>query len=145
MQNSGESLNPACASENAGLACIAGVGIDIAEVDRIKALIDSYGDVFLEKTFTEDERLYCRKTANPAMHFAARFAAKEAMAKALGTGFGGKITLKSLSVARDALGKPVAVLDAAALERITALGAKAMHISLTHTKQTAQALAILSR
>lgn len=145
MQNSGESLNPACVSENTGLASIAGVGIDLAEVDRIKALIDSYGDVFLEKTFTEDERLYCQKTANPAMHFAARFAAKEAMAKALGTGFDGKITLKSLSVARDALGKPVAVLDAAAHARLETLGAKTMLISLTHTKQTAQALAILSR
>ncbi len=124
---------------------VAGVGIDVCDVARIAKLIDEYGEAFLRRTFSDGEIAYCSKKSNPAIHYAARFAAKEAMSKALGTGFSGEITLKSLCVGNAKDGSPYAILDSAAKARIDHLNGKTMHISLTHLKDFAQAIAILSK
>ncbi len=126
-------------------AQIAGVGIDICDVARIERLINQYGDAFLKKIFTDAEIAYCRGRADSAQRYAARYAAKEAMAKAIGTGFSGGITPRGLSVENDAGGAPRAVLDATAAEAVRARGAKKMLVSLTHLKDCAQAVAILSK
>lgn len=126
-------------------AAVAGVGTDIVEVSRIKSLLDKYGEDFVKRTFTAAEAAYCRSRANPELHFAARFAAKEAMAKALGTGFDGNITLKSVSIENDPDGAPIAVLDASALSKLKSAGAKKMLVSISHIKDFAQAFAVASK
>lgn len=124
---------------------VVGIGTDIADVARIKSLIEKYGNAFLEKTFTAAEIAYCRSKADAPLHFAARFAAKEAMAKALGTGFRDSLTLKSMSVENDELGAPFAVLDEAARKRLEEIGAGKMFVSLSHLKDYAQAFAVAAR
>ena len=126
-------------------SAIAGIGTDLTDVKRIESLIEKYGDSFLEKTFTAKEIADCKNCATSAQKFAARFAAKEAMAKALGTGIRDKITLKSLSVVNGELGEPIAVLGEHAQAQLEKIGAKKMLISLTHLKEYAQAFAIASR
>lgn len=125
---------------------VVGVGIDIVDVARIQKLLSNHEESFLERTFTQAEIDYCKKFTNQAQHFAARFAAKEAMVKALGTGFVGNITLKSVSVENlPNTSAPTAVLDNFAKQRMKELGATKMLISLTHLKDYAQAIAILSK
>ncbi len=124
---------------------IVGIGTDIVDVERIASLIEKYGDTFLKKTFTDSEIDACKNRADSAQKFAARFAAKEAMAKALGTGFRDDITLKSLSIKNDELGAPIAVLDSNAQNALEKLGAKKILVSLTHIKNLAQAFAIATK
>ncbi len=124
---------------------VAGVGTDIADVARISKMLEQYGDAFLKKTFTDAEIKYCAARPDAALRFAARFAAKEAMAKALGTGLRGKITLKSLSIENDELGAPRAVLDEAARAALEKLGAAKMLVSVSHLKEYAIAFAVASR
>lgn len=119
-----------------------GVGIDLTDVARIKALRERYGGAFLERAFCDFEIEYCSKFKNPDIHYAARFAAKEAIVKALGTGFSGEITLKSVGVKNAENGAPIAVLDAAASARLSEIGAEKILISITHLKDYAQAVAI---
>lgn len=74
------------------------LGIDIIEIDRIEKIIQEFGDTFLKKVFSEEEIKYCKAKAKPSQHFAARFAAKEAIAKALGTGFKNNLMLRDIEV-----------------------------------------------
>ena len=127
------------------MAAIAGVGIDTADVARIRKLLENYGEAFLEKTFTKDEVAYCSSKADPAVHYAGRFAAKEAMAKALGTGFSGEVSMKGVSVSNNENGTPEAVLDEGAARRMKELGGAKILVSITHLKDHAQAVAIISR
>lgn len=123
---------------------IIGVGIDLTDVARIKNMLEKYGYTFLSRTFTPAEIEYCSRFSDPSTHYAARFAAKEAMAKALGTGFSEGITPTELSVANDPkTSAPTAVLDGAAAEKMRSLGASKMLVSLTHLKDYAQAFALL--
>ena len=122
-----------------------GVGIDLVDVARIAGMRERYGDTFLTRTFTSDEIAYCMKYANPDPHFAARFAAKEAIVKALGTGFTGDISLQSVGVLRDESGQPFAYLDSAAKACLAEIGASKILISITHLKDYAQAIAIASK
>jgi len=124
---------------------VLGIGIDLCDVKRVQNLLDKHSDSFIKTAFTQNEASYCSKKANPAIHYAARFAAKEAMAKALGTGFSNGITLKSLSVENDENGAPYAVLDSIAQKRVEELGGDKMLISLTHLSEYAQAFAILTK
>lgn len=125
---------------------VVGVGIDLVDIARIRKLLENYPDSFVERTFTPTEIAYCKRAAEPALHFAARFAAKEAMVKALQTGFAEQITLKSVSVENNPqTHAPVAVLDAHATEQMQKLGGKKMLISLTHLKDYAQAIAIITK
>lgn len=84
-----------------------GIGTDIIEIDRVGQSIERHGQHFLNRLFTQREQDHCYKFKNPAPHFAGRFAAKEAIAKALGTGFGEKLAWHDLEVIGDEHGKPV--------------------------------------
>ncbi len=85
---------------------VIGVGIDIIEIQRVLEIIERYGDRFYKKVFTDDEVKYCLSKAKPSQHFAARFVAKEAFSKAIGTGLGKEFILREIEIVRDAKGKP---------------------------------------
>jgi holo-[acyl-carrier protein] synthase len=121
---------------------IHGIGIDVVEVDRIASAIDRLGEPFLARLFTPAERAYCAAQKVPALHYAARFAAKEAASKALGTGIGGEASWLDLEVARDALGAPKLLLHGAAADYAKAHGLLSIQISLSHAKEYAAANAI---
>lgn len=82
------------------------LGVDIVEIERIDKIIKEFGDLFLKKVYSDEEIKYCKSKAKPSQHFAARFAAKEAIAKALGTGFRNSLMLKDIEVRNDENGKP---------------------------------------
>lgn len=118
-----------------------GVGIDLVEIPRIRDLLAKHGQRFKERTFTAGEIAYCDSCADPAMHYAARFAAKEAAAKALGTGLWAEgVVWTDLEVVRGEHGKPALVLHGAA--QTHAHGGTCL-VSLTHTKELAMAQVIL--
>lgn len=122
-----------------------GLGIDLVEVPRIRDLLTKHGERFKERTFTPGEIAYCDSCADPAMHYAARFAAKEAAAKALGTGLWAEgVDWKAIEVIREASGKPTLALHDGAKRHAELLGATRFLISLTHTKDLAQAQVILA-
>ncbi len=122
---------------------VTGIGIDLVEVARVRELLERHGERFKARTFTEAETTYCDACADPAMHYAARFAAKEAAAKALGTGFAQGVSWRDIEVAREDSGRPVLRLHGGAAERALALGVRACHLSLSHTRELAQAQVVL--
>ena len=122
---------------------IVGTGIDLAEVPRIAAAIDRFGDRFLRRIFTADEIRYCDSKANRAERYAARFAAKEAALKAIGTGWHRGVSWTEVEVRREPGGRPTIVFHGKAAEFATKLGVKRAALSLTHTKETAMAQVIL--
>jgi holo-[acyl-carrier protein] synthase len=119
-----------------------GIGIDVVEVERIASAIERHGEPFLAKLFTAGEREYCETRKNPAMHFAARFAAKEAVSKALGTGIGGNAGLLDMEIVHDAAGAPKIRLAGAAERFSRENGITEIQISLTHARDYAAANAI---
>lgn len=122
---------------------ILGIGVDAIEVSRIAQLLERYGNRFVSKVFQPEEADYCWERADPAQHFAARFAAREAVAKALGTGFTGGVTWRSIWVERnDGVAPRVHLRDGAA-QRAMQMGVKHIWLSLTHTKDLAIAVAVL--
>ncbi len=122
---------------------VAGIGIDLVEVARIRDLLEKHGERFKARTFTDGESAYCDGCADPAMHYAARFAAKEAAAKALGSGFAEGVTWRDIEVEREASGRPVLRLHGGAAARAEVLGVRVCHLSLSHTKEVAQAQVLL--
>lgn len=92
---------------------VVGVGIDLADVARIRGLLEKYGKSFLSRTFAEAEAAHCMARANPAEALAARFAAKEAVAKALGTGFSDGVSPRGIAIENAPSGAPLARLDEA--------------------------------
>lgn len=124
---------------------IVGLGIDLVEVERIRDLLAKHGDRFKNRTFTPGEIAYCDACADPAMHYAARFAAKEAAAKALGTGLWAEgVDWKDIEVTRETSGKPTLILHNGARKHADTQGVTRLLISLTHTKELAQAQVILA-
>jgi holo-[acyl-carrier protein] synthase len=121
---------------------IFGIGIDVVEVDRIAAIIERHGELFLEKLFTVAERSYCAAQKKPALHYAARFAAKEAVSKSLGTGIGGQAGWLDLEITRDSLGAPKLILSGNAAAFAVEKGITEIQISLTHARDYAAANAI---
>lgn len=121
---------------------IFGIGIDVVEVERIAAAIDRHGDAFLNKLFTVSEREYCAAQKKPELHYAARFAAKEAVSKALGTGIGGQAGWLDLEITRDISGAPKLLLLGAARSFTQLQGITDIQISLTHAREYAAANAI---
>jgi holo-[acyl-carrier protein] synthase len=119
-----------------------GIGIDVVEVERIASAIQRHGEPFLAKIFTAAERDYCESRKNPALHYAARFAAKEAVAKALGTGIGGNAGLHDLEIRHDTAGAPKLHLGGAAEIFAKHHGITDIQISLTHARDYAAANAI---
>jgi holo-[acyl-carrier protein] synthase len=118
---------------------LVGTGIDIVEIGRIAQSIERFGDRFLEKVFTQGEIAFCRRKKNFAESFAARFAAKEAGAKALGTGIQHGVTWKELEVRRLPGHRPTLHLTGRALEIANRLGVTHVSLSLTHTAALAMA------
>lgn len=122
---------------------IVGTGIDIAEVPRIAESIKRFGDRFIARIFTENEIRYCDSKANRVERYAARFAAKEAAMKALGTGWNHGVTWKDVEVSRQPGGRPTILFHGKAAEFAQKLGTKHVALSLTHTKEFAMAQVIL--
>ncbi len=126
-------------------AAVLGVGVDLVDVDRIRKSRENHGDHFLEKVFTEEEREYCLSMSDPDPHLAARFAAKEAVAKAFGTGIGEDIGWRSVSVLREASGAPIVKLDDQAAAKLKAMGGSHVLLSLSHLTNLAAAFAVITR
>ena len=122
---------------------IVGTGIDIAEVPRIADSISRFGERFLQRVFTEGERQYCDRKANRIERYAARFAAKEAGMKALGTGWNRGVRWRDIEVRRQPGGRPSLVFSGKAAEFAAGLGATNAALSLTHTASEAIAQVIL--
>src|SRR5438132_4675408 len=121
---------------------ITGIGIDLIENARIRDSLDRFGDRFLSRIYTEAEKEYCNKCANPVIHYAARFAAKEAAFKALGTGWAAGVKWKDVEVERLPSGKPELHLHGEAFAKATAMGAKRFHVSLTHDQLVSCAIVV---
>ena len=124
---------------------IVGTGIDIAEVPRIREAIERHGQRFLKRIFTEGEIQYCESKANRVERYAARFAAKEAGMKAIGTGWNHGVRWRDIEVARKPGGRPTLVLHGKAAEFAAKLGASNIALSLTHTAEQAFAQVILEK
>ena len=121
-----------------------GLGIDLVEVGRIRDMLTKHGDRFKARTFTPGEIAYCDSCADPAMHYAARFAAKEAAAKAIGTGLWAQgVDWKDIEVVRESSGKPTLHLHGSARGHAEQQGVTSLLISLTHTRDLAMAQVIL--
>lgn len=124
---------------------IVGTGVDLAEVHRIRESIERFGDRFVHRIYTEHEIAYVQRKANRYERYAARFAAKEAGMKALGTGWHGKIQWKDFEVANLPSGRPTLLLHGEAERIATEIGVTAIHLSLTHTVESALAYVIFEK
>ncbi|HLK08683.1 MAG TPA: holo-ACP synthase [Candidatus Angelobacter sp.] len=122
---------------------IVGTGVDISEVDRIGAAVKRFSDRFLKRVFTPAELRYCMAKPNAAERLAARFAAKEAGMKAIGTGLRHGVTWQDVEVVRMPGQRPVLEFHGKAAEFAARLGCKRTHLSLSHTKDQAIAYVIL--
>ncbi len=122
---------------------IVGVGIDIVEVERVTAALERFGERFVRKIFTAAEIRYCDSKANRAERYAARFAAKEAALKALGTGWGQGVGWREVEVQREPGGRPTLAFSGKAAEIAARLGTRRAALSLSHTAQHAIAQVLL--
>jgi len=122
---------------------IVGTGIDITEVPRIAAAIERHGERFLQRIFTAAEIRYCESKKNKVERYAARFAAKEAAMKAIGTGWRQGVAWKDIEVGREPGGRPTVIFTGKVKQHAERLGAKRASLSLTHTADTAMAQVIL--
>ena len=122
---------------------IVGSGIDIAEIGRIRNSVERYGERFLNRVYTAAEQAYCLRKRNAAESFAARFAAKEAGAKALGTGISFGVTWLEIEVVREPSGRPTLRFHGRAREIAARLGVAHAALSITHTGELAMASVLL--
>ena len=122
---------------------IVGTGIDICEVARVRDVIERFGQRFLKRVFTQAEREYCESKRNRIERYAARFAAKEAAMKAIGTGLRRGVTWQDFEVGREPGGRPTMILRGKAAEFGTKLGTNRIALSITHTAEIAMAQVIL--
>jgi holo-[acyl-carrier protein] synthase len=118
---------------------IVGLGLDIAEIDRIEAAVTRHGAPFLERIYTTREVAYCESHKNKFERYAARFAAKEAAMKALGTGWRRGVRWRDIEVARDPNGKPTLHLEGAARQIADDLGVRNISLTITHSGNLALA------
>lgn len=122
---------------------IFGIGIDVIEVERIEEAIAEFGERFLERIFTEGERAYCSRQKRPPVHYAARWAAKEAVSKAFGTGIGSQLGWHDIEIRRRPSGEPELVLQGRGQTFADEQGVHQVKISLTHAKSYAAANAVV--
>ena len=122
---------------------IVGMGVDIAEIDRVEAAITRFGQAFVERVFTEEERRYCERHKSKFERYAARFAAKEAAMKALGTGWRHGVRWRDIEVRNAASGKPGIYLTGKSAEFAARMGARHFHLSITHSGNLAIAQVVL--
>lgn len=122
---------------------ILGTGIDIIEVARIEASHEKFGERFVQRILCPAEIAYCLAHKRPAPFLAARFAAKEAISKAFGTGIGAQLGWQDMEVGRKESGEPFVILHENGKKLLAERGARIVHLSLSHTDQHASAVAIL--
>ena len=122
---------------------IVGTGIDIAEVPRIREVIERHGERFLKRIFTEGEIQYCESKANRVERYAARFAAKEAGMKAIGTGWKRGVRWQDFEVKNLPSGRPTLQFHGVAAQIANSLGVRNIALSLTHTAEQGMAIVIL--
>jgi len=121
---------------------VKGLGIDLVEVARIRDMLERHADRFTGRVFTPGEVAYCRARGEPAQSFAARFAAKEATFKVLGTGWAEGVFWRDVEVVCDPRGAPHVILGGRARERALELGIDRLHVSLSHTSGHAVAAVV---
>jgi holo-[acyl-carrier protein] synthase len=119
---------------------VRGLGVDIIEIERIRALARDQGARFLDRVFTRDEIAYCSSKHDAALHLAARFAAKEAVSKALTTGWSGVFRWKDVEVSNDAAGQPRVTLHGRLREL---LPSAVILVSISHSASHAVAVAVI--
>ena len=124
---------------------IHGIGTDIVAIERFQRFIDENNTTLLGRLFTEQERRYCSARKTAAASYAARFAAKEAFLKALGTGLRDGISWHDVEVANDSLSKPELILSGRAIELFLQQGLNKLFLSLSHDSGTAIAMVVLER
>ncbi len=124
---------------------IKGIGLDLVSVERMRRFYRRWGERGLERVFTARELAYCARHQDPAPSLAARFAAKEAFYKAVGTGWGAGGALVEVEVRRPSHGDPDLAVRGRAAEALARVGAEHIHLTLTHTGDTAAAVVILER
>lgn len=124
---------------------IAGIGVDIVDVARIQALLDRHGERFLRRVYTEAETAYAMGAANKAERLAGRFAVKEAVMKALGTGKSQGILWKDVETVRGRLGRPEVRLHGQAVKWLKIRGWSVVHVSITHDGGRAVAFVIIEK
>jgi len=124
------------------MASIVGVGLDLVEVERIVKLIEDHADRFVTRCFTAAEVAYCQPRANAAESYAGRFAVKEAVMKVLGTGWGQGVGFRDIEVVRRPSGAVEVALHGGAAEHARRLGIERVHVSITHVKGMAAAVAV---
>ncbi|MCS6987893.1 MAG: holo-ACP synthase [Chloroherpetonaceae bacterium] len=117
------------------------IGVDLIEIARIKRSCEKYGERFYRRVLTDDEARYCFQKANPYESVAVRFAAKEAFAKALGTGISAKVGWRDLEIERESSGKPVLKLN----RDIEGVKPEQISLSLSHTHEYAIAMVVIAR
>ncbi|HEY3600742.1 MAG TPA: holo-ACP synthase [Chthoniobacterales bacterium] len=122
---------------------IIGIGIDVVDCARIESSIERFGERFLHRVFTEGEIAYSQSMKFPARHFAARFAAKEAISKAFGTGIGKSMGWRDLDVQKKESGEPYVVLSGGAAKMAHERGVDKVWISLSHTETIGMATIVL--
>ena len=118
-----------------------GVGVDIIEIERVRAALERHGDRFLRHVFLEDEVRYCSSRRDPAPHYAARFAAKEAVVKALAVKRGMRFLWRDIEVLRNPDGAPSIRLTARAHDMASHRAVRDIHISVSHSDTHAVAMA----
>lgn len=124
------------------MGAIQGIGIDIVDVQRMREALDTQGPALMKKLFTEREIAYCKSKQRPHEHFAARFAAKEAVSKAMETGWSGKFRWKDVEVVNEPSGVPRIILyDFVA----SMLANSKVHLTLSHTKTTVAAFVVIEK
>ncbi len=122
---------------------ILGTGIDIIEVSRIHAAHQQFGERFLQRVLRPAEIAYCLSFKHPAPHLAARFAAKEAISKAFGTGIGSALGWQDVEVCRHESGQPFVLLHGKGADLMAKVNGTRLHLSLSHTEGYAAAVAVL--
>jgi holo-[acyl-carrier protein] synthase len=121
---------------------VVGLGTDLVEIERIRRSVERFGEQFIVRIYTAGEIAYCTRKKNSAESFAARFAAKEAGAKALGTGISRGVSWQELEVGREPGGRPTLLLHGRAAEIARQLGIARLSLSLTHTRELAMAFVV---
>lgn len=122
---------------------ILGTGIDIIEVERIEASYEKFGERFLNRILVKGEMEYCLSHKKPGPFLAARFAAKEAVSKAFGTGIGAQLSWQDIEVKRKESGEPYVIMHGNGAELMKQRGARIVHLTISHTEKHATAMAIL--
>jgi holo-[acyl-carrier protein] synthase len=122
---------------------VLGIGVDLVECARIQRSMDRFGDRFLHRVFTDGEIEYSMSMKFPARHLAARFAAKEAVSKAFGTGIGKAMGWRNIDIRKKPSGEPFLIFSGAAQELATQRGVTSALVTLSHTEHHAMACVVL--